>query len=65
MATATVSRSADVPAGEIAAHAADVDRAARFPRESLEALRSAGLLGLSPAERQLIAAWIGEGAKDN
>ena len=46
MATETVSPALEVPVDEIAAHAADVDRAARFPLESIDALRSAGLLGL-------------------
>lgn len=36
---------------EIAAWAAEVDRDARFPTESIDALRSAGLLGLGVAER--------------
>src|SRR5262245_16146946 len=35
-----------VPAEEIRGHAAQVDRDARFPHESLDALREAGLLGL-------------------
>ena len=39
------------PIEEIAAHAAEVDRDARFPVESIEALRFAGLLGLGVAER--------------
>jgi alkylation response protein AidB-like acyl-CoA dehydrogenase len=50
MATGTVSPPAQVPVEAIAARADDVDRAARFPRESIEALRSAGLLGLGVPE---------------
>jgi alkylation response protein AidB-like acyl-CoA dehydrogenase len=40
-----------VPVAEIAERAAEVDRTARFPTESIEALRAAGLLGLGVAER--------------
>src|SRR5262245_28029899 len=41
----------EVPADEIRVHAAQVDRDARFPHESLEALREAGLLGLGLPDR--------------
>jgi len=52
-ATLTPATSTDlrVPVSEIAAHAADVDRESRFPTESIEALRRAGLLGLGVSER--------------
>jgi alkylation response protein AidB-like acyl-CoA dehydrogenase len=40
-----------VPTEEIAAHAVETDGAARFPTESITALRFAGLLGLGVAER--------------
>jgi alkylation response protein AidB-like acyl-CoA dehydrogenase len=40
-----------VPVAEIAANAADVDSESRFPTESIEALRRAGLLGLGVSER--------------
>jgi alkylation response protein AidB-like acyl-CoA dehydrogenase len=40
-----------VPADEIRGHAAEVDRDARFPHESLDALREAGLLGLGLPDR--------------
>lgn len=44
------SHAIEIPAGEIAAHAAEVDRDARFPVEGVEALRAAGLLGLGIPE---------------
>ncbi len=50
MASGTVSPAAQIPLDEIAAHAADVDRAARFPNEAIDALRSAGLMGLGVPE---------------
>jgi alkylation response protein AidB-like acyl-CoA dehydrogenase len=50
MVSGTASPTVQVPVEEIAAHAADVDRAARFPLESVGALRSAGLLGLGLPE---------------
>jgi alkylation response protein AidB-like acyl-CoA dehydrogenase len=40
-----------VPADAIRAHAAEVDREARFPSEAIDALRGAGLLGLGIPER--------------
>jgi len=40
-----------VPLEEIAAHAAAVDREARFPHEAIDALRNAGLMGLGVPER--------------
>jgi len=40
-----------VPTHEIARGAADTDREGSFPAESIEALRTAGLLGLGVAER--------------
>lgn len=48
---ATESQAIEIPAGEIAAHAAEVDQAARFPEEGVDALRRAGLLGLGIPER--------------
>jgi alkylation response protein AidB-like acyl-CoA dehydrogenase len=50
MATGTASSAVQVPSDEIAVQAAEVDRAARFPRESMDALRFAGLLGLGVPE---------------
>jgi alkylation response protein AidB-like acyl-CoA dehydrogenase len=50
MATGTASPPVRVPVEEIAAYAVEVDRAARFPRESIDALRFAGLLGLGVPE---------------
>ncbi|MGL6280346.1 MAG: acyl-CoA dehydrogenase family protein, partial [Gaiella sp.] len=50
MLAASESHAVEIPAGEIAAHAAEVDRDARFPEESLAALRAAGLLGLGLPE---------------
>ena len=50
----TVSPAVDrraVPVEAIAAHAADVDREARFPTEAVEALRDAGLLAIGIPER--------------
>ena len=40
----------DIPTDEVAAGAAETDRAGRYPAESIEALRSAGLLGLGVGE---------------
>jgi alkylation response protein AidB-like acyl-CoA dehydrogenase len=41
-----VGRAADIGRGIAARHAAEVDQQARFPRESIDALRDEGLLGL-------------------
>ena len=43
--------STSLPLEEIASHAAAVDREARFPRESVDALARAGALGLAVPER--------------
>jgi len=40
-----------VPTEELAARATEADRAGRFPSESVDALRNAGLLGLGVTER--------------
>ena len=40
-----------VPLEEIARGAAEADRDGRFPTESIDALRTAGLLGIGVAER--------------
>ncbi|HXG58974.1 MAG TPA: acyl-CoA dehydrogenase family protein [Thermoanaerobaculia bacterium] len=48
----TLVRARDVAANVLARHAADVDEQARFPEESVGAIREAGLLGLCvPAEQ--------------
>jgi alkylation response protein AidB-like acyl-CoA dehydrogenase len=55
-----VQRAAEVTA----AHAVDVDANARFPTESIEALRAAGLLGLlSPAEMGGLGLGFGDAAR--
>ncbi len=43
---ATLRTAREVGVGVLGAHAADVDQSSRFPRESIDALRAAGLLGI-------------------
>lgn len=47
---AAVEQCIELPIAEIAAHAAEVDREARFPREGLAALRQCGALALGVPE---------------
>lgn len=49
--TSTTAEQLHVPMQALAATAAEVDRDGRFPAESLDALREAGLLGLGVGER--------------